>query len=85
MTNKRRDDLGLRRLLGQEMLPWLVAAMAFLAALSIGGAMEAQAVSWHWQAGAARSAATSVRPSPGPGRPEDHAMAWTPSGGCEGA
>ncbi|MDR3524867.1 MAG: cell division protein FtsX [Acetobacteraceae bacterium] len=63
MTNKRRDDLGLRRLLGQEMLPWLVAAMAFLAALSIGGAMEAQAVSWHWQAGAARSATVLV-PNP---------------------
>jgi len=63
MTNKRRDDLGLRRLLGQEMLPWLVAAMAFLAALSIGGALEAQAVARHWQAGAARSATVLV-PNP---------------------
>jgi cell division transport system permease protein len=58
-----RDDLGLRRLLGQEMLPWLVAAMAFLAALSIGGAMESQAVSRHWQAGAALSATVLV-PNP---------------------
>ena len=60
---KSRDDLGLRRLLGQEMLPWLVAAMAFLAALSIGGALESQAVSRHWQAGAARSATVLV-PNP---------------------
>ena len=59
----RRDDLGLRKLLGQEMLPLLVAAMAFLAALSIGGALEAQAVSRHWQAGAARSATVLV-PNP---------------------
>ncbi len=61
-----RDDLGLRRLLGQEMLPLLVAAMAFLAALSIGGALEAQAVSRHWQAGAARSATVLV---PNPDQP----------------
>lgn len=60
---KGRDDLGLRRLLGQEMLPWLVAAMAFLAALSIGGALESQAVSRHWQAGAALSATVLV-PNP---------------------
>jgi cell division transport system permease protein len=37
--------------------------MAFLAALSLGGVLEAQAVAQHWQAGAARSA-TVVVPNP---------------------
>ena len=48
----RFDDLGLKRALSDRLLPLLVAAMAFLAALAWGGAVAASALSQHWQAGA---------------------------------
>ena len=47
------DDLGLRRALSDRLLPFLVAAMAFLAALALGGAFAASALAGHWQSGAA--------------------------------
>lgn len=47
------DDLGLRRALGDRVLPLLVAAMAFLAALAITGAVAAGGLAAHWQHGAA--------------------------------
>ncbi len=46
------DDLGLRRALGDRMLPLLVGAMVFLAALAAAGVVGARALAWHWRAGA---------------------------------
>ena len=57
------DDLGLRRALDDGMLPFLVAAMAFLAALALGGSIGAAALARHWQQGAA-SALTVQVPKP---------------------
>ncbi len=48
-----RDDLGLGRALGERMLPLVVAAMAFLAALALAGSVGAAALSKRWQEGAA--------------------------------
>jgi cell division transport system permease protein len=47
------DDLGVRRALSDRLLPSLVAAMSFLAALALAGAMGASALAAHWQLGAA--------------------------------
>ena len=49
----RFDDLGLRRALSDRLLPALVAAMTFLAALTLAGAIAAASVAEHWQTGAA--------------------------------
>jgi cell division transport system permease protein len=49
----RFDDLGLRRALSDRLLPALVAAMTFLAALTLAGAMAAAAMAEHWRQGAA--------------------------------
>ena len=57
------DELGLRRALADRMLPFLVAAMTFLAALALGGAVAAAALARHWQQGAA-SALTVQVPQP---------------------
>ncbi len=46
------DDLGLRRALGDRVLPLLVAAMAFLAALAGAGAVGARSLARHWESGA---------------------------------
>jgi cell division transport system permease protein len=46
------DDLGLRRALSDRLLPLLVAAMVFLAALALAGVIAASALARHWQAGA---------------------------------
>ncbi|MBV8705414.1 MAG: hypothetical protein JO118_17070, partial [Acetobacteraceae bacterium] len=46
------DELGLRRALADRMLPFLVASMAFLAALGLAGWVGAAALARHWQAGA---------------------------------
>jgi cell division transport system permease protein len=46
------DELGLRRALSDRMLPLLVAAMAFLAALALAGWFGSAALSRHWQQGA---------------------------------
>ena len=43
------DELGLRRALADRMLPFLVAAMAFLAALAFAGFVGAAGLARHWQ------------------------------------
>ena len=48
----RFDDLGLKRALSDRLLPSLVGAMAFLAALALAGAIAASALAQHWQQGA---------------------------------
>src|SRR4051794_23918540 len=48
----RFDDLGLKRALSDRLLPLLVAAMAFLAALALAGVLAASELARHWQAGA---------------------------------
>ena len=48
----RFDDLGLRRALSDRLLPSLVAAMAFLAALALAGTAAASALGRQWQEGA---------------------------------
>jgi len=47
------DDLGLRRALSDRLLPLLVMAMIFLAALALSGAVAAARLAQHWQGGAA--------------------------------
>jgi cell division transport system permease protein len=59
----RFDDLGLRRALSDRLLPLLVAAMAFLAALALAGAVAAATLAQHWRQGAA-SALTVQVPQP---------------------
>lgn len=63
VPNRPRDDLGLRRALGDPMLPLLVAAMVFLAALALAAALQASAIAAHWREGAA-SAVTVQVPQP---------------------
>lgn len=46
------DDLGLRRALSDRLLPLLVAAMTFLAALAFAGAVATATLAQHWQTGA---------------------------------
>jgi cell division transport system permease protein len=58
------DDLGLRRALSDRLLPLLVAAMAFLAALAFAGAMATAMLAQHWQQGAAAELTIQV-PTPG--------------------
>ncbi len=58
------DDLGLKQALGDRMLPLLVAAMAFLAALAIAGSIGAAAIGRHWQSGAAATLTVEI-PNPG--------------------
>lgn len=57
------DELGLRRALDGRMLPFLVGAMAFLAALGLAGWVAAAALAAHWHSGAA-SALTVQVPRP---------------------
>lgn len=54
------DELGLRRALSDRMLPILVAAMAFLAALALAGWFGSAALSRHWQQGAGASLTVQV-------------------------
>ena len=56
----RFDDLGLRRALGDRMLPLLVAAMAFLAALALAGVVGVRALAAHWQEGAGAALTVQV-------------------------
>ena len=63
LRSSRLDDLGLRRALGDGMLPLLVAAMAFLAALALAGSAGAAALVRHWQQGAATALTVQV-PTP---------------------
>ena len=48
------DELGLRRAISDRMLPFLVAAMAFLAALRMAGWVGAASLALHWQQGRLR-------------------------------
>ncbi len=57
------DELGLRRAIADRILPFLVAAMAFLAALAVAGWVGAAALAQHWQQGAG-SALTVQVPKP---------------------
>jgi cell division transport system permease protein len=57
------DELGLRRALADRMLPFLVAAMAFLAALALAGWFGTATLSRHWREGAG-SALTVQVPNP---------------------
>jgi cell division transport system permease protein len=57
------DELGLRRALSDRMLPFLVAAMAFLAALALAGWIGAASLARHWQEGVG-SALTVQVPQP---------------------
>ena len=54
------DELGLRRALADRMLPALVAAMAFLAALALAGFVAAASLARHWQEGAASTLTVQV-------------------------
>ena len=60
------DDLGLRRALSDRLLPLLVGAMAFLAALALAGAFAAAALARHWQEGAAAVLIVQVPQPDGP-------------------
>ncbi|MGE0417973.1 MAG: cell division protein FtsX [Acetobacteraceae bacterium] len=54
------DELGLRRALSDRLLPFLVAAMAFLAALALAGWIGAASLTQHWQEGAGSSLTVQV-------------------------
>jgi cell division transport system permease protein len=54
------DDLGLKRALSDRLLPLLVAAMAFLAALAFAGAIATATLAGRWQAGAAAEVTIQV-------------------------
>ena len=54
------DDLGLRRALSDRLLPMLVGAMAFLAALALAGVVAAAALGEHWQRGAGATLTVQV-------------------------
>ena len=54
------DELGLRRALADRMLPFLVAAMAFLAALALAGWVGAATLAQQWQRGAGASMTVQV-------------------------
>ncbi|WP_284945193.1 cell division protein FtsX [Acidisoma cladoniae] len=57
------DDLGLKRAISDRLLPLLVAAMAFLAALAFAGAVATASLAQHWQQGAASEVTVQV-PTP---------------------
>jgi cell division transport system permease protein len=54
------DDLGLRRALSDRLLPLLVGAMVFLAALTLAGAFGSASLASRWQTGAASILVVSV-------------------------
>ncbi len=60
----RLDALGLQHAPGERILPLIVAAMAFLAALALAGAQGAADLGRHWQRGAASTLTVQV-PHPG--------------------
>lgn len=75
----RFDDLGLKRALSDRLLPALVAAMAFLAALAWAGFIAANALGTRWQAGAGASLTVQV-PQPGaPSGPDPATTASVPN------
>jgi cell division transport system permease protein len=54
------DELGLRRALADRILPLLVAAMAFLAALALAGWFGTAALARHWREGAGTALTVQV-------------------------
>lgn len=79
----RLDALGLRHAPGERILPLIVAAMAFLAALALAGAQGAADLGRHWQQGAAATLTIQV---PRPGAPAPAAEpAGSASPGAAGA
>ena len=64
LTARGLDALGLRHAPGERILPLIVAAMAFLAALALAGAQGAADIGRHWQQGAAATLTVQV-PRPG--------------------
>ena len=68
------DELGLRRALSDRILPALVAAMSFLAALALAGGVAAGSLASHWQAGAVNAVTVQVpRPMQSIGQPAGRA------------
>ena len=65
----RGDELGLRRAFPDRILPFLVAAMAFLGALAFAGFMAAASLARHWQEGAGANLTVLV-PHPGDPAPD---------------
>lgn len=63
----RFDELGLRRALADRMVPFLVAAMAFLAALALAGWTGAASLTRHWESGASATLTVQV---PRPAEPD---------------
>jgi cell division transport system permease protein len=63
------DELGLRRALGDRMLPLLVAAMAFLAILALAGALAAAQLAGRWQGGAGSTITVQVPRADAPAPP----------------
>ena len=61
------DELGLRRAISDRMLPFLVAAMAFLAALALAGWVGAASLARHWQQGAGSALTVQVPRAAGAG------------------
>ena len=76
---RRGDELGLRRALSDRILPFLVAAMAFLAALALAGFMAAASLARHWQQGAGANLTVQVThpadPAPGGGTRREQVLA----------
>lgn len=62
----RFDELGLRRALADRMVPFLVAAMAFLAALAVAGWMGAAVLTGHWENGAGSTLTIQIPTPAGP-------------------
>src|SRR5215469_14891468 len=58
------DELGLRRAISERMLPFLVAAMAFLAGLAMAGWVGAASLAARWQNVSASTLTVQV-PKPG--------------------
>ncbi|MBN8901026.1 MAG: cell division protein FtsX, partial [Rhodospirillales bacterium] len=81
------DELGLRRALSDRLLPFLVAAMAFLAALALAGWIGAASLAREWQAGSGSALTVQVprpsdpaqtaegRPDPAAGKRVDRTLA----------
>ena len=70
LRSGRVDDLGVRRALSDLLLPFLVAAMAFLAALALAGASAADGLAQRWRGDGGAVLTVQV---PDPGAPSDPA------------
>lgn len=66
--SRGRDPLGLRRALADRLLPGLVAAMALLGAVALGGAEGAAELARRWQGGAGSAVLVQFPPDTAPSR-----------------